>query len=427
MLLSLPLQVLAIWCLFAVLATAGKKSTDIQASGSDNTALVTLVTGSNSGYEYGAVALGESLKMVGSKLRRIVLVTPDVTEHGRTLLELAWEVREVEPISCNQQFHPSVSSHSSTGDGMKSDLARWDSACTKFQIWRMVEFERLIFMDSDTIVTAPIDDAMWGYSNASLAAAPEVFPPDTFNSGFLVITPSIATHRHLLRMNKKFGSLEGGDQGVLVNYLCPSWYSAAPDDPHCGRIPWFFNVEAQYFLLYKTYRTGYGLSAMRMIHYINDGKPWKTLMFDMNPGQYGTQRPSMIQQLSEDGYVESHMYWRYCFLRATGQERPTSSIYYKQWSDVTARKGAFARISLPLYDEDPNNRHMGTHRPGPEDPKFLPGAAPFFESETVNEKTKDKSKANIKKVKRKSGKTDGKRGNKKNKSKKTKRSKHSEL
>lgn len=36
-------------------------------------------------------------------------------------------------------------------------------------------------MDADTLAVAPIDDALYGFSNASFAAAPETFPPDTFN------------------------------------------------------------------------------------------------------------------------------------------------------------------------------------------------------------------------------------------------------
>ena len=37
------------------------------------------------------------------------------------------------------------------------------------------------------LVVGSIDDAIYGFSNASLVAAPETFPPDTFNSGFMVI------------------------------------------------------------------------------------------------------------------------------------------------------------------------------------------------------------------------------------------------
>ena len=311
----------------------------------------------SSGYEYGAAALGESLKMVDSKLKRIVMVTPEVTTPARELLSLHWELRDVPPISCEQKFHESVNSVTHKGEGMAEDLKRWNTACTKFNVWKMEEFHRLIFMDSDMIVTEPIDDALYEYSNASLVACPEVFPPDTFNSGFMVITPSRATYKKIMRLNKERGSLEGGDQGILAQHLCPEWYSADSDDKNCGRLPWTFNVEAQYYALYKVYRAGYGLGPMRVVHFINDGKPWKTLMFDLNRDNY-QEVPSMIAALSEEGYVAPHMFWRYCFLRASGHPRPAKSIYYSDWEEVVERRGVFDRIHLPLFEEDPNNRRL---------------------------------------------------------------------
>lgn len=73
--------------------------------------------------------------------------------------------------------------------------------------------------------------------------APESFPPDTFNSGFMVFTPSAATFAELLRLNDEIGSTEGGDQGVFNNAYCPNWFSTYTDDPRCGRLPWIFNTE----------------------------------------------------------------------------------------------------------------------------------------------------------------------------------------
>lgn len=80
-------------------------------------------------------------------------------------------------------------------------------------------------MDSDTLVLQPIDDILYEFSNASFAAAPETFPPDTFNSGVMVLNPSMKTFNHLLELNEQIGSAEGGDQGVFNNGLCPQWYT----------------------------------------------------------------------------------------------------------------------------------------------------------------------------------------------------------
>jgi glycogenin glucosyltransferase len=318
-------------------------------------ALVTLISGERSGYEYGAVALGESLKLVGSKMKRIALVTPEVDEIGRSLLSIHWEVREVEPIYCvaktaemevpvDKELYP---------EDMRQDLRRFEPTCSKFHAWRLTEFKRVMFMDSDLVVLHPIDDALYKYSNASFVAAPECFPPDTFNSGLMVFTPSMETFEFLVKSNERNGSVEGGDQGVFNRNLCPNWFFANSDDPHCGRLPWGYNVEAQYYGAYKSYVVGYGEpEAIRVLHYINDGKPWKTLYFDQHFGQI--PMTSMIQQLSTEAYAATHLYWRFCFLRATGMRPPERSIYYERWSDVLQRKGMFARISEVLFDDSPN-------------------------------------------------------------------------
>lgn len=211
-------------------------------------------------------------------------------------------------------------------------------------------------MDSDLVVLENVDDALYGYSNASFVAAPECFPPDTINSGFMVFTPSVETFEFLVASNENGGSAEGGDQGIYSVYLCPNWFFSDRYDEDCGKLPWKFNVEAQYYLLYKNYLALYEMEGIRVIHYINDGKPWKTLFFDYNIQTMS--RTSMIDQLSADSYIESHMYWRYLFLRATGLSPPKKSIYYNEWNDVTARKGAFKSISLPLFAGDKLEREL---------------------------------------------------------------------
>lgn len=45
--------------------------------------------------------------------------------------------------------------------------------------------------------------------DASFVAAPEVFPPDTFNSGFIVLNPNKKEFKRIMDANKKIGSAEG--------------------------------------------------------------------------------------------------------------------------------------------------------------------------------------------------------------------------
>ena len=151
-------------------------------------------------------------------------------------------------------------------------------------------------------------------------------------------------------MNNKYGSLEGGDQGVLVRYLCPDWYTVNDDNKDCGRIPWKYNVESQLYQLYKVYLAGYSMDKMKVIHFTNDGKPWKSLLFDYQIDQYPVI-PDFFKSLQTPNYIPSHLYWRYCFIRSTGHPIPPKSIFYESWEDVIRKKGVFQHIQEILFDD----------------------------------------------------------------------------
>ena len=290
---------------------------------SKRNAVVTLVTGVNSGYSAGAVALGQSIISVGSKLARVAMVTPEVDEGARRQMSLVWEVVEVEPVRCNHKLHPSITpdKYDLQGANYQAGLKRWSITCTKFAAWNLSRFERVIFMDSDTLVVGPIDDALYEFSNASFLAAPEAFPPDNFNSGFMVLNPSKEAYENLLEINERVGSAEGGDQGVFNNGLCPNWFFAAPDDKNCGRLPWIFNVEAANFGEYNTLRQMSGLRVPSVIHFVSDGKPWKVLALDY----MGQIHPETKKQLHKQAYA--HLLWRKFYFHASKENPPATSVF----------------------------------------------------------------------------------------------------
>jgi hypothetical protein len=63
---------------------------------------------SRSGYSAGALALGQSLIDISSRLSRVCLVTPTVEEVYRKQLSSVWKVVQVEPIFCNHKVDPSI-------------------------------------------------------------------------------------------------------------------------------------------------------------------------------------------------------------------------------------------------------------------------------------------------------------------------------
>mmetsp|Transcript_11732 Transcript_11732/g.17770 ORF Transcript_11732/g.17770 Transcript_11732/m.17770 type:complete len:440 (+) Transcript_11732:122-1441(+) len=309
--------------------------TDVAPNARDH-AVVTLIMGQNSGYTAGALALGQSLLDVGSKLSRIAMVTPEVEDFNRNSLSRLWKVVEVEPIYCNHKLDPSISAteFDLQGEQYVAGITRWKSTCTKFAAWRLTQFKRVVFMDSDTIVLHPIDDVLFSFSNASLAAAPETFPPDTFNSGFLVLNPSEETFMRLLELNQVVGSAEGGDQGVLNNGLCPHWYTADAGDLECGKLPWIFNVEAANFVQYQTLRRMSGLRLPAVAHFVSDGKPWKVVAMEY----LNISIPDHTQaELKKQEFV--HVFWRLEFFKATGDTPPATSSFGPEVDKLFVRGG----------------------------------------------------------------------------------------
>jgi hypothetical protein len=273
---------------------------DIQAREiNERNAVVTLVTGSSSGYVSGAIALGQSLIDIGSVLKRVVMVTPDVEQASRDTLSHIWEIVEVQPTKCNHNNNLDPSMFDLNSAQYKAGIEKWSLTCTKFAAFSLVQFDRVIFMDSDMLVVGPIDDAIYGFSNASFLAAPETFPPDNLNSGFLVLNPSLKGFQEILRLNDKVGSAEGGDQGVFNRGLCPDWHSApvliGPDIPgspgvsvepgvssssRCGRLPWIFNVETVHYEKYRTFCQMSNIRGPSVLHFVGEAKPWTVLMLE---------------------------------------------------------------------------------------------------------------------------------------------------
>mmetsp|Transcript_29547 Transcript_29547/g.49909 ORF Transcript_29547/g.49909 Transcript_29547/m.49909 type:complete len:417 (+) Transcript_29547:122-1372(+) len=289
-------------------------------------ALVTLVTGVDGGYAHGAMALASSYASTNGNMSLVVMITPEVPSDHVKMLEKLWRVERVDPVACNHKLGSTVSeaTHDLNGEGYKAGIMRWKHTCTKFRAWQLTKFKRVVFMDSDMLVIGPIDHALYGYSNASFVAAPETFPPDNFNAGFMVITPSEDMFSKLLGINQVVGSAEGGDQGVLNNGLCPQWFTADRDDPDCGRLPWIFNVEVIHYKQYETLQKMSSRPLPAVIHFVSDGKPWTILAAD-----YADEKPPGLDDAKAKliPLTYAHALWRVHFFKATGYTPPKRSLF----------------------------------------------------------------------------------------------------
>lgn len=208
------------------------------------------------GYVPGAEVLGKSLAASGTTLPRVAMVTSDLSTEARSRLRVqGWELRDVEPI------------RNPTPDAMLV-FPRFASVFTKLRAWELADFDRVVFLDADTLVLTNVDDL---FDRAGFAAAPDFFLPDRFNSGVMVVPPSASTFERMVAALAAAPSYDGGDQGFL-NTFYADWYAM----PIEHRLPVGYNLASFIFQFAHGHPTLKATLAReaKILHYMVQ-KPWK--------------------------------------------------------------------------------------------------------------------------------------------------------
>lgn len=208
------------------------------------------------GYAPGVEVLGQSLAETGTRVPRILLVTADVTSSARKGLErLGWQLRDVEPIA-----NPKPRS--------EYLFERFAGVFTKLRAWQLTEFERVVFLDADTLVLQNVDDL---FERPEFAAAPDFFMPDRFNSGVMVLRPSEATFSRMVAELALASSYDGGDQGFLNTFFA-HWYAM----PAANRLPVGYNMAHFIYQFMKGHPAAAAAlqREAKILHYMVQ-KPWK--------------------------------------------------------------------------------------------------------------------------------------------------------
>ncbi|CAK0886448.1 unnamed protein product, partial [Prorocentrum cordatum] len=134
---------------------------------------------------------------------------PDGTQVNEAFASLHAEVLPVHPIQMPQRHK----------DGLMFD--HWEIAWWKLQIWNLTQFEKLIWLDSDAILTRSIDwlfDRPWMWSQRDDWFCDLNVPKVC--SGIVLIYPDEKDFEGLLKYAAEVEDLsDGGDQKLISLYF----------------------------------------------------------------------------------------------------------------------------------------------------------------------------------------------------------------
>ncbi|CAE8604628.1 unnamed protein product, partial [Polarella glacialis] len=166
-------------------------------------------------------ALVASLRATGTQLPVLLLHTDQVSTGVLARLQVlpGLELRRVEVIPTPH----------------KTDVPGWvNSGFTKLQLWAQSDFAKLVYVDADCLVLEDIDEL---FHRPSPAFSPDVFPPDKFNAGVIVLEPRLDTFAEMMRQVPLLPSHDGGDTGFLNSFF-PEWYTWPAEQ----RLPFRYNA-----------------------------------------------------------------------------------------------------------------------------------------------------------------------------------------
>lgn len=231
---------------------------------------------SNRDYLDGALALHKSLQLVYARYPLYCLlsmnverrVIDDLNSCGIRCIQLNECVTAEEKINEDEAY------------------SNWNFTFDKLYIWGLTQFKKIVYLDSDMIVTANIDH-LFECKPFSAALAGIHFPTceniRILNSGLLVVEPNNEIKNKLIELSKTIipdmvsKGLPLGDQDIINAYF-PNWFEHKELILDDG-----YNLYAHYLQSYIRH-SGYSFKEKKgkpiyVIHYVGVEKPWMIKSF----------------------------------------------------------------------------------------------------------------------------------------------------
>ena len=147
-------------------------------------------------YAYGITLLVESLHKVKTKYPLHVLITEDVSA---PVIEMLKQLNITYELINKIQISEELYNHNLAIDKRRAGI--WKYCWTKFKIFDLIQFEKIVFLDADIMVLKNIDH-LFEKQHMTAALDGELFElwPDSphFNSGCLVIEPNHSLYENII-------------------------------------------------------------------------------------------------------------------------------------------------------------------------------------------------------------------------------------
>jgi len=181
-------------------------------------AIATLLTTPNTDYLRGALVLGSSIRSFDSSRDMVCMVTSAVPKEWHASLTVAgWTVVVVEELAEMWWGKSTECSNFAADQG-----ERWGHMATKLRLWQLTQYERVMYLDADTVLTGPVSTL---FETISTFGAESPRYHSHFNAGVLLLSPSTAVFQELLALGQQehatlFGNtIDCTEQGLLNTYF----------------------------------------------------------------------------------------------------------------------------------------------------------------------------------------------------------------
>ncbi|XP_074314299.1 putative UDP-glucuronate:xylan alpha-glucuronosyltransferase 5 [Silene latifolia] len=158
---------------------------------------------SSEAYVCGAVALAQSILLTNTTKDLVLLADETISNHSIIGLQAAgWKIKRIDRI---RSPYAKVTAYNA-----------WNY--TKLRVWQLIEYSKVMFIDSDFIVLRNLDH-FFNYPQLAARTDHKFY----FNSGMVIIEPSECLFKTLMNNRLTLMSYNGGDQGY-VNEVFTYWH-----------------------------------------------------------------------------------------------------------------------------------------------------------------------------------------------------------